>query len=125
MQALCKSDYQDVYRIKDGVLLVVNKFDYIYRKNGYRHRVNDCRKNSKTYENGSKDLKITIDKIESYDGEIIKAGQVLYHGYPVELVSKDRWDYQIKTTGDMFSGNSNEILKYIEEIVKVVKNNEK
>lgn len=29
MEVLCKSDYQDLYRVMDGVLLVVNKFRYI------------------------------------------------------------------------------------------------
>ena len=120
MQILCKSNYQDVYRIKDGVLLVVNKFDYVYDKDGFRRRVNTDRKNSKTYENNCKDLKVATDRIESYDNKVIKPGQVLYHGYPVELVPKDKWEYQIKTTGDMFSGNANEIVEYIKEIGRII-----
>ena len=33
VEILCKSDYQNVYRIMDGVLLVVDKFEYISFEN--------------------------------------------------------------------------------------------
>lgn len=36
METLCKSDYQDLYRITDGVFLVVNKFRYILENGKYR-----------------------------------------------------------------------------------------
>ena len=33
MEILCESDYQNVYRIMDGVILVVNKFECISFEN--------------------------------------------------------------------------------------------
>lgn len=40
MQTLCESEYQDIYRIKDGVLLVVNKFKPIdKRKKSYNFKI--------------------------------------------------------------------------------------
>ncbi len=123
MQTLCKSDYQDVYRVKDGVLLVVNKFAYIQNKEGYRRRVDATGKNAMNYAVGCKDLKKVTKRIKDIDGNCVEVGQVLYHGYPVSLAPKSSWDYQIKTTGDMFSGNKNEITKYIEEINKIIKLN--
>lgn len=119
MQTLCKSNYQDVYRVKDGVLLLINKFEYAY-KDGYRKRVNTTQKNAMTYANGCKDLKKVIDKIDNCDGSYTEVGQVLYHGYPVKLTSKQNWNYQIKTTGDMFSGNLEEIATYIDDIIDII-----
>lgn len=50
MEILCKSEYQNVYRVKDGVLFVVNKFKYIKNKKGYMYHLSNIdRKNSKTY----------------------------------------------------------------------------
>ena len=121
MQILCKSEYQDIYRIKDGVLLVVNKFDYTIGEEGYYKRIDVNKTNSKKYENGCKDLKVVTSKIVQHDGSIVKAGQVLYHNYLVKIVPKDKWDYQIKTTGDMFSGNAKELLEYIDNIIDIIK----
>lgn len=120
MQTLCKSDYQDVYRIKDGVILLVNKFDYIHDNDGYRRCFYPTTKNSITYASGCRDLKKVTDRIEGYNKTYAEVGQVLYHGYPVKLIPKKNWDYQIKITGDMFSGNSKEMIDYIDDIVKII-----
>lgn len=117
MQTLCKSDYQDVYRIKDGVILLVNKFEYIRHNDGYRRSFFTTSKNTITYASGCRDLKKVTDRIEGYDKTYAEIGQILYHGYPVKLTSKRNWNYQIKTTGDMFSGNSEEVISYLEDII--------
>ena len=122
MQTLCKSDYQDVYRVKDGVILIVNKFDYVVDKDGYRRRFNVSGKNSISYANGCRDLKKVTSRIEGYSRNA-EIGDILYHGYPVKLIPKKDWDYQIKTTGDMFSGNKNDITKFLEDINKIIKSN--
>lgn len=117
MITLCKSDYQDVYRVKNGVLLIVNKFEYMKNKDGYIGRVYVTNKNSVIYTNGCKDLRRATDRI----GDYVEIGQILYAGYPVKLTTKDNWDYQIKTTGDMFSGNLEEMVNYINDIIKIIK----
>lgn len=121
MQTLCKSDYQDVYRIKDGVILLVNKFDYVHGDDGYRRSFFTTTKNTMTYASGCRDLKKVIERIEGYNKTYAEVGQVLYHGYPVKLIPKKNWNYQIKTTGDMFSGNSEETVNYLEDIIKIIK----
>lgn len=122
MEVLCKSDYQDLYRIKDSVLLVVNKFDYKKTDRGMRIYVGDRgRKTVKKYSDGCQDqLKILKIKYEcTYEQCVFEPGTVLYGGYPVELVPKEKWNYQIKTTGDLFSGNQVDVLKLIDEIKKI------
>lgn len=122
METLFKSEYQDVYRIKSGVLLVINKFkivsnDFIsiYSKN-------------RPYNKYSKDLRIlTADYYYSPTQKTYKAGQVTYNSYPVKLINNKReWNFQIKTTGDAFSGTFEEITFLIKNILeKVCETNER
>ena len=126
MEILCKSDYQDLYRIKDGVLLVVNKFDYKRTDEGRVIHVYDRdRKTVKKYNDGCQDqLKVLKREYEcTYEQCVLEAGTVLYNGYAVELTSKENWYYQIKTTGDLFSGNQVDILELIDEVKKLIEAN--
>ena len=114
MEVVCKSDYQDIYRVKDGVLLVINKFEQV---SGHYLGSAKC----KRYTYGCQDsLKVlTHDYERQYDDYHIeyKAGQVVYHRYPVELTSKDKWDFQVKTTGTALSGNIGEITMLLNIII--------
>lgn len=122
IEILCKSDYQDVYRIKDGVLLVVNKFKYKIDENGWRISCYYSDAKRKKYCKGCKSLMIlTEDYYILRNDFVLKAGTVFYNGCVVELAPKEEWNYQIKTTGDLFSGTSEEVLKYIEEIINIIK----
>lgn len=121
MQVLAKTEYQDLYRVADGVLLVVNKFKPIdYGENKWISLFNP---NVKSYKKGcQKQLKILKeDYYNSFLQATIRKGTVLYCGRPVELVDKCEWDYQIKTTGESFSGNSNYILKLINDISEIIR----
>lgn len=120
MEILCKSEYQNVYRVKDGVLFVVNKFKYIKNKKGYMYHLSNIdRKNSKTYKKGCKDLKILTKKYKS-NGVCFDVGQVIYQHYPVELTDKNEWEFQIKTTGEYFSGNTEEMNLYLHYLNKLI-----
>lgn len=57
----------------------------------------------------------------SYENIIVPSGTILYYGRPVEIVDKSEWNYQIKTTGEAFSGNLNNILKLINDISETIK----
>ena len=61
MEVVCKSDYQDIYRVTYGVLLIINKFEYICGTNGLPIYIShNCR--SKRYSNNcQKELKVLID----------------------------------------------------------------
>lgn len=118
MQALCKSEYQDLFRVKDGVLLVVNKFKYIptadYIGNAARRRryTNNCQKELEI---------LTKDYIDKFSKKTYQSGQVIYNGYPVEIVDKDNWNYQIKTTGTNFSGNWSDVITFLSDISYIIR----
>ena len=130
MEVLANTEYQDVYRIVDGVLLIVNKFLYKdYSKKTKRIvRVNDIRRgNCKTYHKGCQSYlkELNRDYLDSYATVTIPKGAILYHGYPVEPTTKpENYIYKIKTTGDAFSGDYSEVMDMINDIREVMDSNE-
>ncbi|MEO3123223.1 hypothetical protein [Mediterraneibacter gnavus] len=123
MQALAETEYQDLYRITDGVLLVVNKFKPIdYGEDKY---VSLYDPKVKSYNKGcQKRLKILKeDYYKQYDDITVPKGTVLYYERPVELARKDEWNYQIKTTGESLSGDFNEVTELLNEILKKINSN--
>ena len=129
MEVLANTEYQDVYRIVDGVLLIVNKFLYKdYSKKTKRIvRVNDIRRgNCKTYHKGCQSYlkELKRDYLDSYATVTIPKGTVLYHGYPVEPTTKpENYIYKIITTGDAFSGDYSEVMDMINNIREVMDGN--
>ena len=123
MQVLAETEYQDIYRVTGGVLLVVNKFvrtDYphsIFLKGAkmskYNKECQDCLKILKE------------DYYDKYRDVTIPKGTVLYHYYPV-IVTDDKslWEYQIKTTSDLFSGNAEEMEILISDILYRIRTGE-
>ena len=127
MEVICQTEYQDVYRVKSGVLLVINKFKIIVNENGSRDFISTYSKN-RPYHKHSKDLRVlTADYYYSPTNKTYKAGQVVYCGYPVELIdNKEEWTFQIKTTGDALSGTFIEITSLLMNIYgKVCEANER
>ena len=123
MQVVCESDYQDIYRIKDGVLLVVNKFKPIHSS---PNRICTCySEKTKAYNKDcQKHLKVLQEDYVSWSGISVPKDTVIYHRTPVEIeTDKSKYEYQIKTTGEMFSGNSEWMLDYIGDIINVIKSN--
>ena len=126
MEVLCQTEYQDVYRIKSGVLLVVNKFRDMVDENGRKDFISTYSKN-RPYHKHSKDLRVlTDDYYYSPTQRTYKTGQVIYGCYPVELIdNKEEWTFQIKTTGDALSGTFGEITLLLTNIFqKVCETNE-
>ena len=127
MQVVCETEYQDIYRIKDGVLLVVNKFepiDYSDKTERFIH-IYSSKKMSRYAKECQDCLKVLKnDYYEEYSGITIPKGTVLCRGIPVKLITnKSRYEYQIKTTGEMFSGNAEKMTEYINNIINVIKQN--
>ncbi len=120
MQILAETEYQNLYRITDGVLLVVNKFKFIDYKKGigtlYKAKTRSYNKGCQKFLNVLKE-----DFYYGFADITIPKGTVLYKGKPVELVDKTEWNYQIKTTGDFFSGDANRTLKLLNEIMSKIK----
>lgn len=120
VQVLAETKYQDLYRITDGVLLVVNKFKPInYGKDKY---VSLFDPKVKSYNKGcQKQLKILKeDYYSKYEDVTVPKGTVLYYGRPVELARKDEWNYQIKTTGEASNGNYHSITELLKNILKII-----
>lgn len=119
MEILAKTEYQDLYRITDGVLLVVNKFKPI----NYGKVIGSLfRAKVKSYNKGcQKQLQVLKeDYYYSYVDITIPKGTVLYYNRPVELVDKTKWNYQIKTTGESFSGDFPSVMKLLNDIIKII-----
>lgn len=123
VQVLAETEYQDLYRITDGVLLVVNKFKPIdYGEDKY---VSLYDPKVKSYNKGcQKRLKILKeDYYKQYDDITVPKGTVLYYERPVELADKSEWNYQVKTTGESLSGDSDEVTELLNEILKKINSN--
>lgn len=120
METLAETEYQDLYRITDGVLLVVNKFKPIdYGEDKYVLLYDP---KVKSYNKGcQKQLKILKeDYYSKYEDVTVSQGTVLYYGRPVELVDKSEWNYQVKTTGEALSGDYHEVTELLKNILKII-----
>ena len=117
-EVLAKTEYQDLYRITDGVLLVVNKFTDIYKDKYYS--IHDTGKEKK-YGKGTQEW-LRVLKFNHTNGEItIPKGTVTYHGSPVKPTKdKSEWKYEVKTTGNMFRGDIIEIQKLLNDILYTI-----
>jgi hypothetical protein len=129
MEVLAKTEYQDLYRVTDGVLLVVNKFVPIKIEGIKFLRVSWCdRSNSKTYNKGcQKELKI-LTKEYRHEGSwcepewSIPKGTVVYGREPVIATdNKADWGYEVKTTGSALSGDFETIENLLSDILYTIR----
>lgn len=122
LEILAKTEYQDVYRVTDGVLLIVNKFVYMFEK---KAPVDYSSRRRKMYYKNTKDLAINQEDKVDYHKNFIPKGTVLYCNYPV--ISTDNqpdWTYQIKTTGDALSGDFDMIEMLLSSILYTIRTGE-
>ena len=128
IQVLAETEYQDLYRVTDGVLLVVNKFKLIdYSKVTNKTVGTLYRAKTGKYNKGCQNcLKVLkSDYVDTYSDVTVPKGTVLYNGRPV-IATKNEEDfrYEIKTTGSSFSGDSYEINRMLTDILYQIKLNE-
>lgn len=124
MQVVVQTDYQDIYRVTDGVLLVVNKFeyDYSYGEHCFLYNTKDKPYNKLTqnFRILKEDAEYKVYNSNKRDFErvsIIPKGTVILHTFPVKPTSdQTKWAYEIKTTGNSFRGDYKEIVKLIDRI---------
>lgn len=121
MEVVVQTEYQDIYRIKHGVLLIVNKFVRADSNNSVR--MFQPRNKLKLYHKNCQNLReLKEDYWPPYCPVELLKGTVLYRDYPVEATNdKTKWKYEIKTTDNCFSGDSIELLNYIKEIESVIR----
>ena len=126
MEVLANTEYQDVYRIVDGVLLIVNKFKRIIYDEDKYFGVSLDEAKLKSYNKGcQKWLKVLKeDYHDEYSNISVPKGTVLYQYYPVEpTIKPENYIYEIKTTGNAFGGDYNEIMDMINDIREVMDGN--
>ena len=128
MEVVAQTDYQDIYRITNGVLLVVNKFesiDYLDKTGKSKEYV--CVYESKAkYKSYNKNCQNWLKVLkEDYKYEycpvIVPKGTVTYMGIPVICTKdKSKWKYELKTTGTAFSGDCKTMLEMLDTVVDCV-----
>lgn len=115
MEVIAETEYQDVYQIKYGVSIVVNKFKPMEVKGILFPMCYTNKSNSEWYAEGcEEDLRILtreyyVDKIGNVPAWSLPAGTVVYKGVPVTLTGKDKWEYKLKIRRSDFTGSYEEM----------------
>ena len=125
MEVLSNTEYQDVYRIVDGVLLIVNKFKRIIYDEDKHFRVYTSKAKLKSYNKGcQKWLKVLKEDYKNkYNNIVVTKGTILYMDYPVESTSnKADWTYEIKTTASCLGGDFTTTENMLNTILNIMKN---
>lgn len=126
MEVLAKTEYQDLYRVTDGVLLVVNKFvpiEYENEKCCFVYNDTKQRKYNKECQHWLRVLK--EDYYDEYSDIIVPKGTVTYMCSPViNTDNQADWTYEVKTTGKSLSGNSEIIEKLLSSILYTIRTND-
>lgn len=126
MEVLANTEYQDVYRIVDGVLLIVNKFKRIIYDDDEYFRVSFSESKVKSYNKGcQKWLKVLKeDYCDAYSNITVPKGTVLYQDYPIKSTKNpENYAYEIKTTSNAFGGSYSEVMDMIKSIREVMDGN--
>ena len=127
LEILAKTEYQDLYRVTDGVLLVVNKFIPIEYENEkyftvYREKVKQGK-----YNKGCQDwLKVLKeDYYDEYRSITVPKGTVTYIDRPVVPTdNQSDWKYEVKTTGSALSGDFDMIEMLLSSILYTIRTGE-
>lgn len=132
MEEIIKSEYEDVYRVKEGVTLHVKKYSRVRDEKTGRYRcikLEDRMKlknyiKDKSYQNCC--LKIASEDVHIDNGfwsgeyTLIQKGSVFDGDFIIKPVSQNLYRYEIKATGNSFSGNVIQINKMVKDIMEVV-----
>lgn len=127
MEVLAKTEYQDLYRVTDGVLLVVNKFVPIEYENEKYFTVYSGEVKQGKYNKGCQDcLKVLKeDYYDEYSRITVPKGTVTYIDRPVAPTdNQSDWKYEVKTTGNALSGDFDMIEMLLSSILYTIRTGE-
>lgn len=127
LEVLAKTEYQDLYRVIDGVLLVVNKFVPIEYENEKYFTVYRGKVKQGKYNKGCQDwLKILKeDYYDEYHDITVPKGTVTYIDRPViPTDNQPDWKYEIKTTGNALCGDFDVIEMLLSSILCTIRTGE-
>lgn len=138
MEQVFASDYEDVYRVKDGVMFYVKKYRRVYDENGCSKQIYfEDKPKLKCYARKGDHRYCTL-RIANEDGrvndgfalnlkyETVNKGSVFEYstggyprnGYLVELAENESsYKYEIKTQGNMFVGDASDLVEFLNEII--------
>lgn len=114
-----KHEYQDIYRLTYGVLVIVNKFKHQSQRNWYWNHTKDNKKKLKKI-TGLKNCFMTNEDIEirSYitnGNEVVPIGSIIFEDAIIlPTTIKEDYYFELKTTGSCFSGLGKEFNKLLE-----------
>ena len=111
---------QDIWRIKDGLLLYVNKYQRHSKYNVfYLSSLNS--KNTKIIR-GCKGLReLKEDYFDSYSKTTIKKGTLLFENIPIEILSDSQmFKYDIRSSGGSIQGNYKTTIDTLNKIQKIL-----
>lgn len=123
MEVLAKTEYQDLYRVADGVLLVVKKFIPIEYENEKYFTVHGRGAKQGKYNKGCQNwLKVLKeDYYDEYSGITVPKDTVTYMDRPViPTDNQSDWKYEVKTTGDALSGDFDVIEMLLSSILYTI-----
>lgn len=117
MEYQVQSEVIDKIKIRCGTILNVNKFG---RPLSYPHATM-TRKNSKQICKGIYKSKEEI--IDRWQGVSTSypTGTYFVHGNPVALVEPKDYTFEVKVAGGTIIGNSEEVVRELEDIIKAIK----
>ena len=127
MEVLAKTEYQDLYRVTDGVLLVVNKFVPIEYENEKYFTVHRREVKQVKYNKGCQDwLKVLKkDYYDEYRNIMVPKGTVTYIDRPIiPTNNQSDWKYEVKTTGSALSGDFDTIEMLLSSILYTIRTGE-
>ena len=106
MKILAQTEYQDLYRVTDGVLFVVNKFVPIEYEGVSNLYIYSTKLKQGKYNKNCQDWLKVLKEDYCYNSITVPKGTVLYMNRPVIATTNEAdFNYEIKTTGSAFSGN--------------------
>ena len=123
MEIVVQTDYQDIYRITDGVLLVVNKFvpiDYSDKTKDIVHVYRGVAKYKSYNKNCQNWLKVLKEDYRyNHCPVVVPKDTVTYMDTPV-ICTKDKtkWKYELKTTGNAFNGDYDKMLELLDFVIQ-------
>ena len=121
MEQITKHEYLDVYRIADGVLLKVKKYKDSETCHIGWHTIEKY-KSSLTKLKGLKNLFVVNSDIKcEYGWFELNVGDVIFESeHIIPITNPSEYRYEIKTTGEMFSGNYKEVSNYLYIIIEIM-----
>lgn len=124
LEVLAKTEYQDLYRVTDGVLLVVNKFVPIEYENEKYFTVHRGGVKQGKYNKGCQDwLKVLKeDYYDEYRSITVPKGTVTYIDRPVVPTdNQSDWKYEVNTTESALSGDFDTIEMLLSSILYTIR----